>query len=127
MSDESRRTRAVERLADASQHFQSQAVTMLTIATVMLGFGFFKTEFCISMELLHMYLSMIKLGIGLFAVYFYVRLWRSVRIILERSVVTGRDVVEGPLYYTVLVALCVITVFFIDNIDGPAGSVYCSM
>ena len=105
---------------ERSRYFQSKAVTMLTITTGMLGFGSFGAEFCISMDLLHMPLLMIRLGLVVTAVVFYLVLWGSVGVILKSSEVTGEDVAGKPLICAVWVTLCVIIIFMLDNIDGPA-------
>ena len=102
-----------------SQHFQSQAVTMLAIATGAIGFGLFGTEFRVSMELL----PTMKFVAGGYVLVFYLALVRSVRGILESCKVTGRDVVRGPLFNMFLVVLYVVSIFVTDIFDGPTGSV----
>ena len=66
---------------------------------------------------------MTKLAVGGAAVVYYLVLFRSVGAILESSEVTGRDVVRGPLFYTVSVALHVIAIFVTGIFDNLAGSV----
>ena len=104
---------------EQSQHFQSQAVAMLAIATGAIGFGLFEAEFRISMDLL----PMTKLAVGGAAVVCYLVLFRSVGVILESREVTGRDVVRGPLFNMFLVVFYVVSIFVTDIFDGPAGSV----
>ena len=101
-----------------SQHFQSQAVTMLVMATGAIGFGLFGTEFRVSTELL----PTMKFGAGGLVLVFYVMLVRSVRNILESSEVTGRDVVAGPLFHMFLVVLYVVFIFVVDIFDDSVGS-----
>ena len=99
-----------------SQHFQSQAVTMLAIATGALGFGLLGAEFRVSMEILPMG-KFVAAGYVLVA---YVALVRSVRGILESDGVTGNDVVRGPLFYLLLVVLYVVSIFVIGIFNNPA-------
>ena len=82
-----------------SKHFQAQSVTLLVTATGVLGFGLLGADFRVSME----FLPTAKfVGAG-YVLAAYVVLVRSVRGILEKDNVTGKDVVQGPLTYLFLV------------------------
>ena len=105
-------------MSAASRHFQSQAVTMLAVATGALGFGLLGAEFRVSTEILPMG-KFVAAGYVLVA---YVALVRSVRGILESDSVTGKDVVRGPLLCLFLVVLYVISIFVIGIFDRPADN-----
>ena len=100
-----------------SQHFQSQAVTMLAVATGAIGFGLFGAEFRVSME----FLPTLKFVAGGFVLVSYVALAQSVKDILESADVTGRDVATGPLVNMFLVVIYVVCIFVADVFDNPAG------
>ena len=77
-----------------SQHFQSQAVAMLAMATGAIGFGLFGAEFRVSTE----FVPTFKLVAGGFVLVCYVAVAQSVKdILVESADVTGRDVATGPL------------------------------
>ena len=101
-----------------SLHFQSQAVAMLAVATGAIGFGLLGAEFRVSTD----FLPTLKLVAGGFVIACYVALVGSVRKILERDDVTGRDVVTGPLFNLFLVVFYVVCIFVADVFDNPAGS-----
>ena len=104
-------------MSAASRHFQSQAVTMLAVATGALGFGLLGAEFRVSTE----FLPTVKFVAAGYVLFFYVALVRSVRGILESDgVTTGEDVVRGPLFYLFLVVVYVISIFVIGIFDNPA-------
>lgn len=98
-----------------SQHFQSQAVTILAIATVALGFGLFGAEFRASVELL----PVAKCVSGGYALVFYAALVISVRRILESSHVSGRDVTQGPLTHMAVVMVYVASIFVLGLFENP--------
>ena len=101
-----------------TQHFQSQAVAMLAVATGAIGFGLFGAEFRVSTE----FLPTLKLVAGGFVLVFYVAVAQSVKDILESADVTGRDVATGPLVRLFLIVVYVACIFVADILDNPAGS-----
>ena len=101
-----------------SQHFQSQAVTMLAIATGASGFGLFGADFRVNMGLL----PTMKFGFGGYLIFCYVMLAKSVGRILQSDVVTGKDVAQGPLFYMFLVVLYVVSIFVVGIFDNPANN-----
>ena len=101
-----------------SQHFQSQAVTILAIATGAIGFGLFGADFRVSVDLL----PTMKFVAGGYVLVFYIVLVRSVRGILESGGVTGKDVAQGPLFYMFLVVLYVVSIFVVGIFDNPANN-----
>ena len=98
-----------------TRHFRNQAVTMLAIATGVLGFGLFGVEFRVSTEPL----PAMKFVAGGLALVFYVALAESVRVILQNGDVTGRRVAQGPLRALFLVVVYVVSVFVIGIFEGP--------
>ena len=101
-----------------SQHFQSQAVAMLAMATGAIGFGLFGAEFRVSTE----FVPTFKLVAGGFVLVCYVAVAQSVKDIFESADVTGRDVATGPLVRLYLVVIYVACIFVADIFDNPAGS-----
>ena len=103
-------------MSAASQHFQSQAVTILVVATGALGFGLFgAAEYRVSMEFLPTAMLMATV---LVLVAYVVLVW-SVRRILESDDVTGKDVVRGPLLCLLLIILyssCISLIGIFDNL-----------
>ena len=98
-----------------SQHFQSQAVAILALATAVLGFGLLGAELRVGMELW----STAKLVAGGYAIAAYVMTLRSIRDILKSEGVDGRDVAQGPPRYMFLVVTYVTSIFVIGIFDGP--------
>lgn len=101
-----------------TRHFQTQAVTMLAIATGAIGFGLFGAEFRVSEELL----PAMKFAAGGYALLWYWLLTRSVKNILDSGEVTGRQIVEGPLTYMFLVVVFVVSVFVVGIFEGRFGA-----
>ena len=100
---------------EETQHFRSQAVTMLAIATGALGFGLFGAQFRVSTE----FLPTMMLVAGGFALLCYVALAESVRVILMSDNVNGRRVARGPLKRMFLVVVYVVCVFVAGIFDSP--------
>ena len=100
---------------EETRHFRTQAVTMLAIATGVLGFGLFGAEFRVSSELL----PTMMLVAGGFALLSYVALAGSVRVILLSDDVNGRRVARGPLMNMFLVVVYVVFVFVVGIFDSP--------
>ena len=98
-----------------TRHCQAQAVTLLAIATGVLGFGLFGAEFRLSTEPL----PALKFASGGLALVIYMALAESVRVILRNDGVTGRQVAEGPLRRMFLVVVYVISVFVVGIFEGP--------
>ena len=98
-----------------TRHCQAQAVTMLAIATGALGFGLFGVEFRVSTEPL----PAMKLAAGALALFFWVALAESVRVILQTHGVTGRQVARRPLRAMFLVVVYVVSVFVLGILESP--------
>jgi len=96
------------------RHFRTQAVTMLAVATGVLGFGLFGAEFRVSTEFLP---TMMFVAGGL-ALVCYMALVQSVRVILLSDDVNGRRVAWGPLMYMFLVVVYVVCVFVAGIFDS---------
>ena len=103
-----------------TQHFQTQAVAILAITTAALGFGLFGAEFRVSTASTDP-LPLMRLVAAGYAVVIHVAQMRSVRHILESTVVTGRDVVLGPLTYMFLVVLLMVSIFAAGILDRGPG------
>ena len=88
---------------------------MLAIATGALGFGLFGAEFRVSTEPL----PAMKLAAGAPALFFWVELAESVRVILQTCDVTGRQVARRPLRAMFLVVVYVVSVFVIGTLENP--------
>lgn len=99
-----------------SKHFQAQSVTLLVTATGVLGFGLLGADFRVSMELLP---TAKFVGAG-YVLAAYVVLVRSVKGILEKDNVTGKDVVQGPLTCLFLVVIYVVSIFAIGIFENSA-------
>ena len=101
-----------------TRHLQSQAVTILAVATGAIGFGLFGAEFRVSMEIL----PTMKFVAGGYAIVCYMLLVRTVRNILESSNVTGQQVVRGPLTNMLLLVFFVVSVFVVGIFEGQSDS-----
>ena len=100
-----------------SQHFQSQSIAILAIATGAIGFGLLGSEFRASMEFLP---TMQFVGAG-YVLVAYIALVGSVRHILESEHMTGRHEVQGPLLNMFLLVLYVVVIFVAEIFDTPAS------
>ena len=101
---------------EETRHLRTLAVTILAIATGALGFGLFGAEFRVSADLL----PTVRLVAGGLALVFYVALAESVRVILQRGDVSGRQVARGPLTHMFPVVFYVVSVFVVGIADSPS-------
>ena len=90
-------------------HFQSLSVTILGIATAVLGFGLFGADFSGNSQYL-----VPKLIAGGTAMFYYLMLTGSIRKILTATNITGKDVEQGPLYWTTQLMGSVAVIFVAD-------------
>ena len=100
---------------EETRHFRTQAVTVLAIATGVLGFGLFGAEFRVSTDLL----PVMKLAAGGLAFVFYAVLAGFVSGILQSGDVNGRQVARGPLRSLFLVMFYVVSAFVVGIFDSP--------
>ena len=108
-----------------SRHFQSQAVAILAIATAVIGFGLFGTDFQSGSILwtggLSGTLARIKLISATVAVAWYVATMLSVRKIMrQRDEVTGSQIANGPLLLTFVETINVAMIFFVGILEEPS-------
>ena len=106
-------------------HRQNQALTILAIATAVVGFGLFGADFNTGTILLDSSLTAslarAKIGLGIAALVSYATVLVSVAAILRRRTnVTGRQLVAVPLHRMYLV-LFFIGLIFITGIFERAG------
>ena len=107
-----------------SRHFQSQAVAILAIATAVVGFGLFGTDFQSGSILwtggLNGVIARIKLILAMAAVGFYFAAMLSVRKIMrQRDEVTGAQIANWPLSLTFAETIDVGLIFLIGILEEP--------
>ena len=108
-----------------SRHFQSQAVAILAIATAVVGFGLFGTDFQSGSILwtggLSGLLARAKLILATVAVGFYFAAMLSVRKIMrQRDEVTGAQIANGPLLLTFGETIDVGLIFLVGILEEPS-------
>ena len=95
-----------------------QALTILAVATVVVGFGLFTGDFFsggIGLDSLAGRISGAKFFIALMVMYHYARGFVSTREILMRDQeATGRDVADGPLAALAWQVLFVVVIFVLN-------------
>ena len=108
-------------------HRQNQSLTILAIATAVVGFGLFGADFNTGTILLDpgstASLARIKLGFGLAALLSYATVLVSVAAILRRRTnSTGQQLVAVPLYRMYLVLFFIGLIFVTGIFEEPASA-----
>ena len=108
-------------------HRQNQSLTILAIATAVVGFGLFGADFNTGAILLDSSptasLARIKLSFGLAALSSYATVLVSVAAILRRRTnVTGRQLVAGPLHRMYLVLFFIGLIFVTGIFEEPLSN-----
>ena len=107
-----------------TRHFQTLAVTILAIATAVIGFGLFGSDQLAGIEFRGtsgmVLAATLKLLLGLHALAQYGVLILSVGGLLrQRTTVTGQQVAHGPLLQMALVMASVALIYIIGVFEIP--------
>lgn len=108
-----------------SRHFQSQAVAILAIATAVVGFGLFGTDFQTGSILwtggLSGAIARMKLIFAMAAVASYIAAMLSVWAIMrQKDEVTGVQIANGPLLLTFGETIDVGLIFLVGILEEPS-------
>ena len=115
-------------MSPQTSHYQTQAVTILAIATAVIGFGLFGSDQLAGIDLRGssetIFAMVFKLLLSLHALGQYAVLLLSVSSLLrQESSVTGRQVAHGPLLQMALVMTSVALIFIIGIFEiSPAAN-----
>lgn len=107
-----------------TSHYQTQAITILAIATAVIGFGLFGSDQLVGIDFRGSWETILsttfKLLLGLLALGQYGGLILSVGSLLKQETpVTGRQIAHGPLLLMALMMVSVALIFIIGIFAMP--------
>ena len=108
-----------------TSHYQTLAITILAIATAVIGFGLFGSDQLAESNLQGspetVLPTVFKLILGLHALWQYgVLIWAVSDLLKQEVPVAGRQIAHGPLLLMALIATSVALIFIIGVFEIPA-------